>query len=213
MGRRSLFTHTKTHKSNNTLSGAQGCKPGKTLQEFLNVAQVEPEGIDLHNPSGLAFLEQNMARRHAIEQEYACITLAAVSSNAAKTLQRSQDNSTPRLLQVYTCIDERECSFRRHLEDAAPSPGQVETFGVAGFFDFPIRYFGCGCGEEEVLAPAGSLTPASPTWGSSLVQEQPHPDDLKLHASKARLRHWFGRLEWILEKASLSAVDAEVRVL
>jgi uncharacterized protein YbcC (UPF0753/DUF2309 family) len=191
---------------------AQGCKQG-ALQEFLSMAQVEPEDIELHNPSGLAFLEQNMDRRHEIEQEYARITLAAVSGNAAKTLKSPKDKGTPRLLQVYTCIDERECSFRRHLEEASTSLGQVETFGVAGFFDFPIRYFGCGCGEEEVLAPAGSLTTASPTWWSSLVQEQPHPDDSELHASKARMRHWVGRLEWMLEKASLSAIDAEVRML
>ena len=123
----------------------QGWQRWEFLGDFLGARKesADEEEEHLQNPSGLAFADQNMKRRHEIEQEYARITLNAIASNNAQGTEGG--NSARPLLQVYTCIDERECSFRRYLEEAAAAgEGGVETFGVAGFFDFPIRYRGCG---------------------------------------------------------------------
>lgn len=53
---------------------------------------------------------------------------------------------------MYTCIDDREGSLRRHLEEINPS---AETFGIAGFFAMPVRYQPVDGQNEMVLAPEG----------------------------------------------------------
>jgi uncharacterized protein YbcC (UPF0753/DUF2309 family) len=52
--------------------------------------------------------------------------------------------------QVSCCLDEREESFRRHLEEVAP---QVETFGVAGFYSVAIYYRGAADAHFTPLCP------------------------------------------------------------
>jgi uncharacterized protein len=51
-----------------------------------------------------------------------------------KSTGSSEQNKS---MQVLTCIDDRECSFRRHIEDLDTNS---ETFGLAGFFGVPFYY-------------------------------------------------------------------------
>ena len=53
-------------------------------------------------------------------------------NTAATTTSRRPD------VQLFTCIDDREGSFRRHAETVGR--GGIETFGVAGYFGLPIQY-------------------------------------------------------------------------
>jgi len=53
-------------------------------------------------------------------------------------------------LQLITCIDDREESFRRALEELDPS---VETFGAAGFFGIPVQYTPLGHSRALDLCP------------------------------------------------------------
>ncbi|QEH33946.1 hypothetical protein OJF2_24780 [Aquisphaera giovannonii] len=62
--------------------------------------------------------------------------------------------SWPRFQAVF-CIDDREESIRRHLEEVAPD---VVTYGTAGFFSVPMYYLGAADAHFAPLCP-GSMQP------------------------------------------------------
>src|SRR5690606_18754610 len=53
--------------------------------------------------------------------------------------------------QAVFCLDEREESFRRHLEEVAPD---CETFGTAGFFNVAMYHQGATDAHPRPLCPA-----------------------------------------------------------
>jgi uncharacterized protein YbcC (UPF0753/DUF2309 family) len=68
----------------------------------------------------------------------------------ALALHPRQPAPAPPRFQVLTCLDEREESFRRHLEEAAPD---CETFGGAGFFGVAMYYRGVADAHFVPLSP------------------------------------------------------------
>jgi uncharacterized protein YbcC (UPF0753/DUF2309 family) len=67
----------------------------------------------------------------------------------ALTLHAPQTASAPSF-QVVTFLDEREESFRRHLEEVAPD---CETFGTAGFYGVAMYYKGASDAHFVPLCP------------------------------------------------------------
>jgi uncharacterized protein YbcC (UPF0753/DUF2309 family) len=82
----------------------------------------------------------------AYERRYRRQTLDAV---LAHDRRRPAPDVHPRF-QVVCCIDEREESFRRHLEEVAP---ECETLGAAGFFGVAIYYRGAADAHYVPLCP------------------------------------------------------------
>lgn len=92
----------------------------------------------------------NVERRRvfhlAYERKFRLQTLDALALHAKKTTGRVP---SPRFQAIF-CLDEREESIRRHLEEVCPS---TETFGAAGFFNVPIYYRGAGDAHFVPLCP------------------------------------------------------------
>ena len=94
--------------------------------------------------------------------------------------------------QVFFCIDEREESIRRHLEEIAPD---IETFGAAGFFGAAIHYKGLDDAHGAALCPV-VVKP------QHAVTERPAEGHWASHARRVRLRRLWA---WVMREWSISA--------
>jgi uncharacterized protein YbcC (UPF0753/DUF2309 family) len=82
----------------------------------------------------------------AFEHRFTRRTLDAVALHQRRLAPRQE---APRF-QLICCIDEREESLRRHVEEVAPD---AETFGAAGFFSVPMYYRGAADAYYVPLCP------------------------------------------------------------
>lgn len=90
--------------------------------------------------------ERRRILHRAYERGYRRTALDAVASHVQRPVERP---ASPTFQAVF-CIDTREESFRRHLEEVEPS---VETFGAAGFFGIPIYFRGAADAQFAALCP------------------------------------------------------------
>ena len=127
----------------------------------------------------------------AWESDFRRRTLSAIRQHAANSSEiiRGQRNKSRANLtdqrpsfQIITCIDDREESFRRHLEETDPG---CETFGAAGFFAVAMYYRGSTDAFYKPLCP-GVITPAH------YVQEHASYTHERLHENHAKFRNRLG---------------------
>ncbi len=103
--------------------------------------------------------------------------------------------------QVFFCIDEREESLRRHLEEHDPS---VETFGAAGFFGVAMNYTGIDDAVGSALCPVVVKPGHRIVEGPAEGQEETHSRRKELRrmwakvartsfiSSRTLVRGWLG---------------------
>jgi uncharacterized protein YbcC (UPF0753/DUF2309 family) len=89
---------------------------------------------------------RRMTYHLAYEHELRVRTLDAL---VTRTTKRTAEPEAP-LAQMIFCIDEREESFRRHLEEVEP---RIVTYGYAGNFDVLMSYEGFGAPHPVPLCP------------------------------------------------------------
>jgi len=91
-------------------------------------------------------LERRRIFHLAFERRFRTQALDALSIHARREPQRV---GAPRFQAVF-CIDAREESFRRQLEE---NSAHTETFGAAGFFSVPMYYRGVADAHFSALCP------------------------------------------------------------
>ncbi len=122
-------------------------------------------------------LERRRIFQSAFERRYRIQALDAIAAQAS----RPASVVAPKF-QVVCCLDEREESFRRHLEELEPG---AETFGVAGFYSVAIYFRGAADAHFVPLCPV-VIRPRH--W----VEEDVVVSLENAHKSRAQLRKAIG---------------------
>lgn len=149
----------------------------------------EADGFRREERNRLLFLAYERAYRRRV-----LTGIVALQKRRATRATTTPATKTRPPAQFVFCIDEREESIRRALEEADP---RVETFGAAGFFGMAIDYLGLDDHEPAAYCPV-VVTPAHE------VHEAPLFNARDWHRLRARLRAGWHRLERGLRAASRS---------
>jgi hypothetical protein len=148
---------------------------------------------------GFSGIERRRIFHLAYERRYYAEALDGI---AAHQERRAGTADWPEL-QVISCIDEREESFRRHLEEVLPG---VETFGAAGFFGVAMCYQGMEDAREVPLCPV-AIRPAHS------VRERPAPGESRAHERGRALLRRLGRAAHRVRTGSRGALFGSLTAL
>ncbi|HEX6240663.1 MAG TPA: putative inorganic carbon transporter subunit DabA, partial [Polyangiales bacterium] len=118
--------------------------------------------------------------QEAYERQHRVEVLSAIADQRPR-LHVPAPHARPRF-QLITCFDEREESFRRHVEEVAPD---CQTFGAPGFFGAAMRFRAMDELHHVPLAPVV----IKPTH---LIEERPARGQSDLHDLR-----WARRVRWM----------------
>lgn len=93
--------------------------------------------------------------------------------------------------QIVTCMDDREESLRRHLEEINP---KIETIGAAGFFGVPMNYLGIDDAIKKKQCPL----PVTPT---NEVREIPREGSERIVDSHKAGYQFYKKLTYLLNQS------------
>jgi len=113
----------------------------------------------------------------AYEHRFRVQTLDALASRAGKNIAPKERPS----FQAVFCIDEREESIRRHVEEVAPTS---ETFGAAGFFGVVMYYRGAAAADFTPLCP---VVVRPQHWVSETVDKRLLEEERRRSSTRRRL--------------------------
>jgi uncharacterized protein YbcC (UPF0753/DUF2309 family) len=146
-------------------------------------------------------LERRRIWHEAYELHHENEILSAIVDNLRD--RRQTEKRAPPEFQVAFCIDEREESLRRHVEELGP---RYETFGVAGFFGLAIEWQGLDDASPMALCPV-AVRPAH------RVHEHPEEEHRHLVERRRRRRARHGRVVEFFARGTRGVVRATVLTL
>lgn len=154
---------------------------GWTPLELLQLS--ESQWLELSNElEEFNGIKRRRIFHEAYERRYRHAALDALATHATRRREIKPVWDKRPTFQIVTCIDDREESFRRHLEEVQP---RCQTYGAAGFFAVAIYYRGAADGFYKPLCP-GVITP------DHYVQEDVGYTFEGVHQERAQLRRRLG---------------------
>ena len=126
---------------------AQAC--GWTPEQLVNMA--DPQWTCLVKEiESFSSMERRAVLHVAYERHYAASALDAVAIHCERRRRLAEQVRTKPAYMAIFCIDDREESFRRHLEEVDP---ECETASAAGFFAVAMYYQGADHADFRPLCP------------------------------------------------------------
>lgn len=102
--------------------------------------------------------------------------------------------------QVFTCIDEREESFRRHLEQIDPS---AETLSAAGHFALDMKFKGASDKHYRKMCPHPLMTPSAKVYEEVVGSKDAMPKKLQI----------YGEVQWAITQASKTLLGSFIHTI
>lgn len=138
-------------------------------------------------------MERRRIFHHAYERSFRNQTLDAIALHQSiqadsegsllyADLARPVGGEQPPRFQIISCIDDREESLRRHLEELAPD---IETLSAAGFYGVAMYYRGT---EDAHFVPLCPIVIRPNHWVSESVVDS----EVEVHLQRAKTRRAIG---------------------
>lgn len=164
----------------------------------LKVAQAQDKTLQALLKAQAAFDQSTRQRllQEAMELSYERKILTALAQQ-----HQEQDLSLPRRLrpslQATFCIDDREESYRRLMEEVDPA---CETFGAAGFFGLAIAYRGIDDAQTADLCPVGVVPRHE-------ILEYATDEDAQTAQTRQQRRNLWAKLDLLLDDSARGAIS------
>ncbi len=174
---------------------------GWSPQELVHLAPVQWQQL-LQEITTFGSVERRRIFHLAYERKYRCEALDALLNHRARqqASEEVQPAGVQAAFQIVCCIDDREESFRRHLEECDP---ECQTLSAAGFFAVAMYYQGAAEAHYRPLCPI-IITP------HHYVREEPVFSATDVSETRSQRRKLVGRMTHEVHARSRTLVGGMV---